>query len=53
MASDFAYDVQPILEPLELAACRNRKDNYFTVLAAVTVARYVFAIEFETRFSVV
>lgn len=53
MASDLANDVQAILEPLELAASRDRKDRDFTVLALITGSRYVLAIESETRFSVV
>lgn len=34
---DLAHHVRPVLEPLELAARRNRKDRDLAVLALVTV----------------
>ncbi len=48
MFRDLANDVQPILEPAQLATRRRGKDRSLAILAAVPVLRYVFAIVSET-----
>ncbi len=53
VAGDLADHVQTVLEPLELATGRYREDRALAIFAPVAVARYVLAIESETRFSVV
>ena len=53
MPRHLANDVQPILEPLQLAASRYGEDRGRAVFAVIAVTRYDFAIESETRFSVV
>lgn len=53
MPGYLAHHVEPILEPLDFAAGRNWKDRDFAILALITVLRYWFATESETRFSVV
>jgi hypothetical protein len=53
VARDLANHVRSILEPLQLASGRHRKDCALAILAPVAEARYVFAIVSETRFSVV
>lgn len=53
VAGDLAHDVKPILEPRKLAACGGWKDCYLTILALISVLRYCFAVESETRVSVV
>ena len=53
MARDLASNVNAIFKPLELAAGGYREDRALAILAPVAVARYVLAIESDTRFSVV
>jgi hypothetical protein len=53
MARDLAHDVKPIFEPLEFASSRRREDCRFAILALIAVLGYDFAIESETRLSVV
>ena len=50
---DLTGHVKAVLEPLELATSRHREDCALAILAPISVARYVLAIESETRFSVV
>jgi hypothetical protein len=50
---DLANDVQPVLQPTQLATGRRGKDRRFAILAPVPVLRYVFAMLSETSWSVV
>jgi hypothetical protein len=51
--SYLAHDVRTLLQPAQLAAGRRRKDCNLTILAAIAVFCYVFAVESETSWSVV
>ncbi len=53
MPGNLAHDVEPILEPPQLAAGRGGKDRGLAILALITELRYVFAIVSERRLSVV
>jgi hypothetical protein len=53
MTRHFAHDVKAVFEPRKLASSRRRKDRDLAIFALITVLCYVFAIESETRLSVV
>lgn len=53
MASDLAYDVQPVPKPLKLASRRDREDCRFAILTSIAVLGYCLAIVSETKLSVV